>query len=985
MFKRLVIRYLPFSLVLLLAISLPISQVLADCTWAKTFDFTSSEQGWTSIVSYPYTANWLDQTLDGDGQNRISYSYTFAAPTKVTTFTAKIITYDSPVSVAGTVTTSTSFGLTPQDDPVDTHLPYDDSIMYAVTTSGSASSDITFDIHGGSWGFSIFQIVLDGEGANEWGLGDGCSEGGGGGTLTRPLNASDEATDIALYDTTKIANMAQAFPHEFNVYDILHTGGPETVQAWSENSGAWVHAATDATVEFVEPLGWQDCGIGQYYAHVEGAEVTGADFYDFPAATIQPCLVELYDTSVIGNIEDVPWPDYSDESSVYKARYYLDPTNVYIVTLRVAGLGRLVYLVKDAKNYVIPGDTIQAGCVLGTTIPLTPEPVQGTNFAKTAAAAGAVSIFSGGTLSFAAGAVAALAGIADAFIPPSSPVTTNHGITTISLYSDEDDSLLALLDQLTVEPTNQDRCAGSGQYKDCLADNPTFLSQGSGWVASGNVEWLEPGVILDPLEQISSSLNLDPEANYTVTVFGEGVDGQPSQIRVWLGSNTDRLTVPVEWTSLQLTTSPVGDPDQGSFYTVGIQNTGSNPIEVRSICVTDGAPNLGPNSCYFNNNSFVQGLSGWDVTEGVEVADQALNVPDDGVISQNVMLNPLPGGPATYKLVVRGDWWYTGELDTVSSASAIAQVQYEWPDGSGYQNMVPVTIKGNLAYGAGQLAYVANIEVSSTTDDVMNIKVSTTTAGDMGVVGIRITDACLSTIDGGNFPGQGGGSAPPPLNANCEYVSRPQNNDPASWLQWHWAMSNQFFRCDLLVLLNKMYKLGQQSYTLAGWEARYMQSTMRMYSSWFGKQLFPWFNGQFSNLVVGVRNIDTSVTTSADTGGGVLGFVRTVGKAVQDLVALIQLVINQFVNLFQFATDLMAAFIGAFNDAQAIPIPNLPQCVLGPDESVICAGIWVVDNTILAGPGQALIPIILSFGSAHLLLWLVSEFKRNLLNQGQSL
>src|SRR6185369_219145 len=119
------------------------------------------------------------------------------------------------------------------------------------------------------------------------------------------------------------------------------------------------------------------------------------------------------------------------------------------------------------------------------------------------------------------------------------------------------------------------------------------------------------------------------------------------------------------------------------------------------------------------------------------------------------------------------------------------------------------------AYGAGQLAYIANIEVSDTTDALMNLKVETTDAGDMGVQGIQITDACLSTVDGGPFPGQGGDGAPPPINADCTYVSRPQNNDPAAWLQWHWAKSEQFYKCDLMVLLNKMYTLGKQSYLLA--------------------------------------------------------------------------------------------------------------------------------------------------------------------------
>jgi hypothetical protein len=392
----------------------------------------------------------------------------------------------------------------------------------------------------------------------------------------------------------------------------------------------------------------------------------------------------------------------------------------------------------------------------------------------------------------------------------------------------------------------------------------------------------------------------------------------------------------------------------------------------------------------------------------VEVADQALNVPDNGVISQNVMLNPLPGGPATYKLVVRGDWWYTGELDTTSSTSAIAQVQYEWPDGSGYQNMTPVTIKANLAYGGGQLAYVANISVSSPTDDVMNIKVSTTTAGDMDVQGIRITDACLSTTNGGNYPGQGGGSAPPPLNANCEYVSRPQNNDPAAWLQWHWAMSNQFFRCDLLVLLNKMYKLGQQSYTLAGWEARYMQSTLRMYSDWLGKQLFPWLSGHFRNIAFG------QVTTVYQSGGGscsdlfcvlnslITGILTPITNIVNTLLSLLTVGVNllltvitgiiglalgfltRLLGLFNQATGLLSGILNAYNNATPVAVEGLPMCNVDPSSSLFCRATWLLDNTILSGRWGILLTLIIGVAGIHLILWVIGEFKSAIVTTGSS-
>jgi len=833
-----------------------------------------------------------------------------------------------------------------------------------------------------------------------------CTEDCGGGTLTRPLTSDDEVADIPLYDLTRLAILPQAFTHEFNVYDVLGRGGPQTVHAWSNAPGAPVHAANAGTIADVKPLTTDDCGVGQYWPHLEGTEVTGADFYDFHSAANQPCIVELYDTSPIGDIEDVPWPDYSNEASVYKHRYWLDTTDVYVVTLQIADSQKIQYLVRNAPDYVLVGDDVESGCVLGETIPLTTIPSQATNFPAISAVSGAVAFVVSGPIGWAAGAAAVIAGLASVFIPGATPDSTAMGYTTLSLY-DEADTIQELASQLTVEPTNDDHCAGTGQYANCLASNPTFTQAGKNWVASGNVEWNEPGVTLDPGESITSAINLSSTGDYTVTAFAQGENGAAGEIRIFLGSNTEKSPAPLEWTSVQLTTEPVGAPDAGAFWTLGVQNTGTARLQIASLCVTDGAPNLGPNSCYFNNQSFVDGVSGWDTTEGVEPVDEGLNVPDDGVISQNVHLLPLPGGPATYKLVIRGDWWYNGTFDYVSEAEAIASVKYEWPDGTGYQDMVPINITGNLAYGAGQLAYIAEIEVSAETDDLMNIKVQTTTAGDMGVLGIRITDACLSTINGGPFPGQGGDGAPPPIDVTCNYVSRPQTNDPAAWLNWHWAKSEQFFTCKLMVLLNKMYVLGQQSYTLAGWQARYAQSTLKMWSAWLGGQFFPWFSGHLRNIAIG------QVTTVYETGGTcsdifcvlntlISGILTPINNIVNTVLGLITTAANLFLTVltgiigvglafltrifevFNQAVQLLAGIATAYNTATPVTIEGMPTCSVDPDSSMLCRVIWILDNTMLGGRWGVLFVLILSILSIHLIIWAIAEFRGAIIRVGSA-
>jgi hypothetical protein len=170
---------------------------------------------------------------------------------------------------------------------------------------------------------------------------------------------------------------------------------------------------------------------------------------------------------------------------------------------------------------------------------------------------------------------------------------------------------------------------------------------------------------------------------------------------------------------------------------------------------------------------------------------------------------------------------------------------------------------------------------------------------------------------------------------------------------------------------------------------RWIVATGQMSGRWLSTQVFSWIGGNFNNLILGTgnvtRGVSETVTTSANIIDDAKNFVEQVGKVVKQLTQLIQTIINQFLNLYNFAVALISTVVGAFSESQAIAIPNLPQCTLGPDESFICTMIWILDNTVFAGTGQALIPVLLSFGSAHLLLWLVAEFKKNLLEQGQAL
>lgn len=790
----------------------------------------------------------------------------------------------------------------------------------------------------------------------------------------RPLTMEDEIDEFPLYDQTIIGELAITNFQDYPAYPVLNRGGLETVHAWSDTPGAAVHAAAAGTIESVWPLQPSYCGVGfTSPSSLDPEEEQEVVYTPYFASAVQPCLVRRYE--IEPSYEEVPAFEDIDGSE-----FYLDPSNAYVVTLRIDAETRISYLVRNALNYVTVGDSVQEGCVLGETMALTALPSVAINFPLLGDLANLASLLSGGKVRFAYELGTALLGVLDIELPFNATTPPPYGYMVMTAYG-VDDALLMLAPALTLIPTNTDWCNDTG-FNSCTLSNPDFSDYGNGWVPTGNVVWTNPGVLLDPGEQVHTQLNLDPDGDYVATVFTQSQNGLESEIRVFMGSNTQRIVAPVEWTSVQLATEPVGDPDFGDFYTVGVQNTGANPIEVRSICITEDEPTIGPGNCYFNNYTFRAGLSGWTTSEDVEWdGDQSLLVPDLETFSQNVELFPKSGGPATYKLAVYANWWYTGTIDAIATAN----LAYEWPSGSGYVNMVPQLVSGGLGYGLGTILFTAEIEVEDPTDAVMNFRVDTTDSGSMGLQGLMIGDACLSPVGGGPWPGQGGNTAPPAVNPSCFYIARPRTNDPAAWLQWHYLNVEKVLKCDLMVLLGRMEKTMVNAYTLFGWQARYMQSTLRVYSSWAGDQLFPYFDGHMNNIASGFGGavmVGENITTSGNIIETVINGVRAIADGIRNLVNVILMVIQQGITLFQLLISLVNGLITAFNDASAVPLPYIPQCAWFTDDSVICAGLWIIDNTILAGPGAAIIPILLSFGSIHLLLYLIAEFKQSVLQQG---
>lgn len=977
MFKRLVIRYLPFSLVLLLAISLPMSQVLADCTWAKTFDFTSSEQGWSSIVSYPYTANWLDQTLDGDGQNRISYSYTFAAPTKVTTFTAKIITYDSPISSGGTVTTSTSFGLTGADDPIDTHPPYDDSIMYAVTTSGSASSDITFDIHGGSWGFSIFQIVLDGEGANEWGLGDGCSEGGGFSGLTKPIKSTDLHVQWGMFDYQYVQDNDTSIPEGETISDL-----PNTVYAFSTSSEAKVSAVADGTVTDVKPYTGADCN---------GAFVV---FQSLRRCSVfVPEYIAQEGGSLVFNVELV---------------------NLSTVTVQDASDSNITYTYWLADVAVSVGQEVVAGCVLGKTIQLknpTNNEFTGFDFGVT------------GSLSESGDAgLSVNAGISAEF----RSLLVDAGVTTV--VAKDSGEPVQLYPFLTEEPDYANCRAANAS--NCTLENPTLQATRNGFnpdgwgigqgtiLPGGGVHLLRGGMLRQ------DDVVIRPDIGYTLSVMARvttPIDSfYPIVLQVGSVTTTRNITEgDYQLVTWALTAREVSLTSVSVINSLDTQTSAVDPpeVDILKVCLSPDTATVAPGACYFPDHSFDANGQGWVTTGNVSFKAAQAFMGDSSILSyENAILLTDGGSPQDYhlKALVRlnANSSYTGQIDKS------VELKYAYPYESGFVSLG--VIDSALVDSEGRNTYDGNVNIEHvyTFEDDLTISTNTDGTFSFGVLitdtdgyikGLRIDSLCLTpNTDDGHFPGQtDGGGFNPPFIERCGVVSTPIDNNVSSWTYYHWKNLERFFDCTLMVKLNQMFSLMNDAWKTTRLFMRWCVVLVNKTGDWFTTFVW-WLGGHFRNIAVG------QVTTVYQSGGGqcsdlfcvlqtlingiltplnaivealinILGGVTGIlFTAINGLLVIIISLISQVLGLLNLGQQLLSALINAYNNATPVAIAGLPNCSLDPRSSAFCMGIWVLDNTIFSGPGAAIIPMLTGILSIHLLIWVVAELKRSVINMGQT-
>lgn len=561
------------------------------------------------------------------------------------------------------------------------------------------------------------------------------------------------------------------------------------------------------------------------------------------------------------------------------ATYYLDGMrdgaiagNTWLLRLFADDGNELTYLLASPELYVTEGQSVTAGCVIGRTMLVDngetpPNYVSGTGLAI-------VAVREAGTIS---------------------------------------DSL----DFFTLEPDSSTPCNQQPENENCLGD--VQLNDPSQWESSAGVIWNSPGVRLLPdlAARIRTTMNLDPAQKPELIVRARASGGGNGNVELTLGQTTLDFSVSESAGYQDLIIAGDFHVADGTFYTVRVTNNGTSTIDVQSICVRftdDGEggeidnPDPPPPPCIFANNSFNDGTTGWFVT-GTEPGPGELRVASGGTFYQNVT---VPAG--TYDLTVVAAIWSYNSFVPDDQDSDDVDIEYDFGAGS-------VTLDshtyGEFAQNNNVVVFSTALVVASETTDDFLFEVTLNSPA-TGVRGLAIRSVCIGDEGTGESGGGDGGDGDGGLfEPNCSGdIATPSGSDIGAWIGWHWSQSNKFFRCELIILLNDLFKFLQKSWITVTWSMRWSQAATVKTVNWFGRDFVGWLGGHLSNIAVGtVVTINNS--EGAEQCGNLFCLLRSIGDGiagianniVDGLRAVLEQVIGALYDLLSVALNAIIAIL----------------------------------------------------------------------------
>lgn len=680
-------------------------------------------------------------------------------------------------------------------------------------------------------------------------------------------------------------------------------------------------------------------------------------------------------------------------------RFGLENIGLFKVIIQDADDVDISYEVLLANPDVIPGDAVAAGCILGRSIQMKRY-----------------------NADFVTDLLYPMPDLSGLGLPYSTQLI--NASFTVVLKKDAGVSA-SLYPQLTLEPSLDD-CAAQN-LSGCLNDNSDLRSLDA-WTVSPNVTLLNGGGVTMGYQSsmYQGSIVIDEMAEYVFTVqartkTSSGIN-DPAAFTMVLGNDADGFQTqgfPLTTTWKNFTFAPTTG-SLPSPLTIGLQNSGPTDIEIRYVCFASGLESIEHGSCYFQNHEFEGDEARWTVFGDTTFTAGQAYVRHDGTFEQAVTLN-TNADTSAHTYVVSAQMRLLANPSYTGQAGKSVTVNYRFPQAGSYTALG--TIDSALVNASGlnpydgavnvEYPYVLedNLVISADTTGLFSFQVQVTDAQNY-LTGVRFDWVCIRpTTDDGSFPGQDGpGGYEPPFFPECAFIPTPLDGTVGAWTYYHWKNLERVFKCDLMVLLNDQFEMLNDFQTTIRHVLRYWIVLAQYVGDW-STSVFHWLNGHLGNIAIGqvttifngeeqCNNLFCAADSLFGVLSGLLDQFSTIMYFVISLltqganllfsillavVTLVTSMLVQIMGYLQLGQQVLVSILSAYNGATPIPIDGLPQCATNPQASGFCAVFWMADNTILSGPGEALVPLAVSILSIHMLLWLATEIKKLVTGIGRTL
>lgn len=591
-------------------------------------------------------------------------------------------------------------------------------------------------------------------------------------------------------------------------WGLYQHGEHEAVVAFSGNRGDFVHAGFSGTVTLVD----NTLGINRCADALEDDISSGCDLR-LPDEVTGFGIVSFYK---IGNRL---FNNFLEQSVPGAGRIVIQSSADPDLSL--------TYFVLNPGDYVDEGATITEGCVIGKA------------------------------MTFIGVATTELVSIGQ---------PNDRGVVVMQYHDEGEPDAIPLIDEFkSTFPTSDTPCNTPPDYQDCYGGST--LDHPENWNASDGASIDSPGATLGRFSNITytSPFNLNELRNPRMRVNARATGGA-AQMVLTLGSTSDTFEVSTgSYNDYLLSGANIEGDIAGGLYTIRIANNSDASISIRYICISheleeDGGPvpEPPPPVCYFQNPSFVNGLEHWTADAGVSVGNSPgeIHVPDDDSFYQSVHLF---AGDYTIRLRA-GIRYYVAYSPDETEDTDNLEFDYVY---DALDESMGVATFGELAAANNSYEFITTFNLASETTANF-IFTPTLTTSDGSVVGAAVRDVCLYAGDDPDapFPGYDPPTEPQPgpFVETCDPFSEPQGSAVHHWLAWHWYKLNQFFQCDLMVLLNQMYQAITRFFTMMGYVMRWMMLNIQLSINWIADQVLPWLGGYLANAGGGVIVADQNTS-----------------------------------------------------------------------------------------------------------------------------